>query len=55
LLTNYLVARDTNGTSVPAGATRISAFRSGLIGDTRLGVTHRDLSPTKMRVPKRTT
>ncbi len=33
LLTNHLVASDTNGTSVPAGFTRISAFRSGLIGD----------------------
>jgi hypothetical protein len=33
LLTNHLVASDTNGISVPAGFTRISAFRSRLIGD----------------------
>jgi predicted metalloprotease len=34
LLTNHLVASDVNGKSVPAGFTRIAAFRSGLIGDT---------------------
>ena len=34
LLTNHLVASDTNGDSVPAGFTRIAAFRSGLVGDT---------------------
>jgi predicted metalloprotease len=34
LLTNHLVASDTNGDSVPAGFTRITAFRSGLVGDT---------------------
>ncbi|WP_293244425.1 neutral zinc metallopeptidase [Mycolicibacterium sp.] len=33
LLTNRLVASDVNGVSVPAGFTRIAAFRSGLIGD----------------------
>ncbi len=33
LLTNHLVASDTNGDSVPAGFTRIVAFRSGLVGD----------------------
>jgi predicted metalloprotease len=33
LLTNHLVASDTNGDSVPAGFTRITAFRSGLVGD----------------------
>jgi hypothetical protein len=32
LLTNHLVASDTNGDSVPAGFTRIVAFRSGLVG-----------------------
>jgi predicted metalloprotease len=34
LLSNHLVASDTNGDSVPAGFTRITAFRSGLVGDT---------------------
>ena len=34
LLTNHLVASDTDGDSVPAGFTRITAFRSGLVGDT---------------------
>jgi predicted metalloprotease len=34
LLTNHLVASDTNGDSVPAGFTRITAFRAGLVGDT---------------------
>jgi predicted metalloprotease len=33
LLTNGLVASDTNGKSVPAGFTRILAYRSGLVGD----------------------
>ena len=33
LLTNHLVASDTNGDSVPAGFTRITAFRAGLVGD----------------------
>ncbi|WP_293001551.1 neutral zinc metallopeptidase [Mycobacterium sp.] len=33
LLTNHLVASDTNGDTVPAGFTRISAFRAGLVGD----------------------
>ncbi len=32
LLTNHLVASDADGTSVPAGFTRIAAFRSGVIG-----------------------
>jgi predicted metalloprotease len=33
LLTNHLVASDVNGDTVPAGFTRIFAFRSGLVGD----------------------
>jgi hypothetical protein len=33
LLTNGLVASDVNGKSVPAGFTRIMAYRSGLMGD----------------------
>ena len=33
LLTNHLVASDANGDTVPAGFTRIFAFRSGLVGD----------------------
>jgi predicted metalloprotease len=33
LLTNHLVASDANGDSVPAGFTRIVAFRSGLVGN----------------------
>ncbi|MDT5201377.1 MAG: hypothetical protein QOH34_2899 [Mycobacterium sp.] len=33
LLTNPLVASDANGDTVPAGFTRIFAFRSGLVGD----------------------
>lgn len=33
LLTNHLVASDINGDSVPAGFTRITAFRAGLVGD----------------------
>ncbi|GAA1430919.1 neutral zinc metallopeptidase [Mycobacterium cookii] len=33
LLTDHLVASDTNGDSVPAGFTRIVAFRSGLVGN----------------------
>jgi predicted metalloprotease len=33
LLTNGLVASDTNGKSVPAGFTRIVAYRSGLLGE----------------------
>jgi predicted metalloprotease len=34
LLTNHLVASDVNGVTVPAGFTRIAAFRDGLGGDT---------------------
>jgi predicted metalloprotease len=33
LLTNHLVASDADGTSVPAGFTRIAAFRGGLAGN----------------------
>ncbi|OBJ29355.1 peptidase [Mycobacterium colombiense] len=33
LLTNHLVSSDVNGDTVPAGFTRIFAFRSGLVGD----------------------
>lgn len=33
LLTDHLVASDANGDSVPAGFTRIVAFRSGLVGN----------------------
>lgn len=33
LLTNGLVAADVNGGVVPAGFTRITAFRSGVVGD----------------------
>jgi predicted metalloprotease len=33
LLTNHLVASDADGTSVPAGFTRISAFRGGVTGN----------------------
>ncbi|WP_375488446.1 peptidase [uncultured Mycobacterium sp.] len=33
LLTNGLVASDVNGVTVPAGFTRIAAFRSGVLGD----------------------
>ncbi len=33
LLTNHLVASDADGTSVPAGFTRIAAFRGGVIGN----------------------
>jgi predicted metalloprotease len=33
LLTNGLVASDTNGKTVPAGFTRITAYRSGLLGE----------------------
>nr|WP_163756659.1 peptidase [Mycobacterium botniense] len=32
LLTNHLVASDVNGVTVPAGFTRITAFRSGVVG-----------------------
>jgi hypothetical protein len=32
LLTNHLVASDVNGVTVPAGFTRITAFRSGVTG-----------------------
>lgn len=31
LLTNHLVASDVNGQTVPAGFTRITAFRSGVV------------------------
>jgi predicted metalloprotease len=33
LLTNHVVASDADGTSVPAGFTRISAFRGGVTGN----------------------
>jgi hypothetical protein len=33
LLTKHPVAGDADGTSVPAGFTRIAAFRSGVAGD----------------------
>jgi hypothetical protein len=33
LLTNGLVASDVNGASVPAGFSRIDAFRVGVLGD----------------------
>ncbi|WP_281373878.1 peptidase [Mycobacterium vicinigordonae] len=33
LLTNHMVASDADGTSVPAGFTRIAAFRSGVVGE----------------------
>jgi len=33
LLTNHLVASDADGTSVPAGFTRIAAFRGGVVGN----------------------
>lgn len=33
LLTNRMVASDADGTSVPAGFTRIAAFRGGVAGD----------------------
>jgi predicted metalloprotease len=33
LLTNGLVASDTNGKKIPAGFTRITAYRSGLLGE----------------------
>jgi predicted metalloprotease len=33
LLTNHMVASDADGTSVPAGFTRIAAFRGGVTGD----------------------
>lgn len=33
LLTNHMVASDADGISVPAGFTRIAAFRAGVIGD----------------------
>ena len=33
LLTNPIVASDADGTSVPAGFTRISAFRGGVVGN----------------------
>jgi hypothetical protein len=36
LLTNGLVASNVNGETVPAGFTRIVAFRSGLGGDSNL-------------------
>jgi hypothetical protein len=34
LLTNGLAASDVNGSTVPAGFTRILAYRSGVQGDT---------------------
>lgn len=33
LLTNHMVASDADGISVPAGFTRIAAFRSGVLGE----------------------
>lgn len=33
LLTNHLVASDADGVSVPAGFTRIAAFRAGVVGE----------------------
>jgi hypothetical protein len=36
LLTNRLLASDVNGATVPAGFTRITAFRSGVTGDEQL-------------------
>ncbi|MFV0495245.1 peptidase [Mycobacterium sp.] len=33
LLTNRMVASDADGTTVPAGFTRIAAFRAGVVGD----------------------
>jgi hypothetical protein len=33
LLTNGVVASDVNGTTLPAGFTRVSAFRFGLLSD----------------------
>ncbi len=33
LLTNRMVASDADGTSVPAGFTRIAAFRAGVVGN----------------------
>lgn len=33
LLTNHIVASDADGVTVPAGFTRIAAFRSGVVGD----------------------
>ncbi|MHA7649672.1 neutral zinc metallopeptidase [Mycobacterium sp. ML4] len=33
LLTNHMVASDADGVSVPAGFTRIAAFRSGVVGE----------------------
>jgi hypothetical protein len=33
LLTNHMVASDADGTSVPAGFTRIAAFRGGVGGN----------------------
>ena len=33
LLTNHMVASDADGVSVPAGFTRIAAFRGGVTGD----------------------
>jgi predicted metalloprotease len=36
LLTNRMVASDVNGATVPAGFTRITAFRSGVGGDDQL-------------------
>ena len=33
LLTNGVVASDVDGATLPAGFTRVSAFRSGLLSD----------------------
>jgi hypothetical protein len=33
LLTNRLVASDADGSTVPAGFTRIAAFRGGVVGN----------------------
>jgi hypothetical protein len=54
LLTNHLVASDTNGDSVPAGFTRIVAFRSGLVTSrSATGTSHEPPSRTRVRPPTR--
>ena len=42
LLTNGLAASDVNGESVPAGFSRIDAFRVGVLGDLDSCVKHFD-------------
>ena len=39
LLTNHMVASDADGVTVPAGFTRIAAFRAGVGGNARTRVT----------------